>query len=354
MKKQLFLFVLLMGLQTLSGHAQNEYWAAFAQQLNIEEYAGLPFKISAAVKLETNMPTATASVWGRTHQKGGTISTSAWGNFPKENGIEGWQILETEGTFGAKDSIIFVGGRCDYDGNFYFDDFKLTVFQNKKWKNIPLNNGDFENTNFVKWTFNGKTYDKPMSEGWGGFIVFENRATFTPSAYSEEVYQGKHALLITGKGYFDAPALLKKYVGQWEVEFIPEKSENTYPGAILKGIVDVQLSASGYVLKEQFYGRLVFDEEAFFNDVSQISYHPDLGKAYYIETSGTEPPVIAEGNLAPNGDFNFRAIANTPSNQAFNRKSSYKWINEDEYTITHQFTTPLNTVKMVYSAVRKK
>ena len=96
---------------------------------------------------------------------------------------------------------LLIGGYCAYNGLFYYDDFKLSVKQDGQWKNVPLKNASFENTDFEKVSYGEKTYDKKMIQGWGGFIVLEDRATFMPYATDKEFFAGKGALLIEGKGY---------------------------------------------------------------------------------------------------------------------------------------------------------
>ena len=67
--------------------------------------------------------------------------------------------------------------------------------------------------------------------------------------------------MIEGKGYLYAPAILKKYEGAWDIEFMPELSEHTWPGAIMKGVIQNELVNKGYVLQVPLYGKQVFNGE---------------------------------------------------------------------------------------------
>ncbi|MEM1119700.1 MAG: hypothetical protein AAGJ18_04590 [Bacteroidota bacterium] len=352
MKKQLTLCLIPLFFTSIIT-AQNKHDVGFTQRVDIKAYTGANFKVEAAVKLSATMDVADIAIWARVHKKDHSIAffDNTIEHSPKK---DTWEAHTIEGIFDETADYLMIGGYCAYNGLFYFDDFKLSVQQDGAWKDVPLKNGSFENTNFEKVTYDGKTYDKKMIQGWEGFIVMEDRATFTPVSTSEEVHAGKYALLVKGEGYFYAPTILRKYVGIWDVEFVPELSENAWSGS-MKGVIEHELVGGGYILQGPLYSRQVFDkEEKISKSYSYISYHPALEKVYETELGDDAPPIISEGVLKENGNLEFKPIT-IAGNNALNRTFRYTWLSEDEFSITQEFDGNAGArVKAYYRVTRQK
>lgn len=353
MKKQPILLTLLLFF-IVSASAQNEYFVGFAQIIDVKPFVGDSFKLEGAVKLVSDMEVADIAIFARVHKQDDSIGFLKKTEANKKVGAA-WDVHTINGIIDENADVLLVGGYCAYNGQFYFDDYKLSIQRDGKWVDVPLENGGFENTNFEKVTHDEKTYDKKMIHGWGGFIVRENRATFTPFSTQKEVYAGEHALLVEGKGYFYAPAILKKYEGEWDVEYVPSLSENTFPEWIIKAVMKTTLIGADYVLRQDWYGKQVFDEgEQIFRDHTQISYHPDLGKLYATETLENFPPTILEGTLSENGNLKLTALE-LEGDDSRNENHIYTWLNEDEFSMIHEFNGMSGKrVKIYFKVTRRK
>lgn len=353
MKKLLILCVLFLFIADIS-IAQNKHDVGFTQSVDVKNYAGAAFKLEGAIKMNSSMDVADAAMWARVHKKDNTIIFFA-NTIEQSQEKDVWKVHKIEGTIDGAADYLMIGGYCAYNGMFYFDDFKLSVQKDGKWQEFPLENGGFENTNFEKVTLGEKTHDKRMIQGWGGFIVMEDRATFTPMSTSEEVYAGKHALLVKGEGYFYAPAILKKYVGEWDVEFMPDLSHKTMEGAIIKAVMKTEVMGDGHTLNQKWYGRQVIgNQDKIFSDYTHISFHPDLGKLYAVETLEEFPPTIMEGTLEETGSLQLTALK-AEGDESRNEEHIYTWLNNDEFSMVHAFDgVSGDRVKIYFKVTRRK
>jgi hypothetical protein len=80
-----------------------------------------------------------------------------------------WNVYSIEGVVDEKaDSLIF-GGLVFNNGKFFFDDFKLSVWEEDAWQPLPISNPGFEDTNIS---------EKSIAGWFGNVVPIEN---FTPS-----------------------------------------------------------------------------------------------------------------------------------------------------------------------------
>ncbi|MBS1508688.1 MAG: DinB family protein [Bacteroidetes bacterium] len=105
------------------------------------------FKVSASVKIHSNDPKASASVGAVVYRKGGGQKYFLV-DIPKDstrNGIDSWNTYTAEGEMDETTDKIHIASYCSNQGKFYFDNFELSV-QNDKgvYEKVPLENADFE------------------------------------------------------------------------------------------------------------------------------------------------------------------------------------------------------------------
>ena len=102
-----------------------------------------------------------------------------------------WHSFVIDGELDANADVIYFGGLCMYNGQFYFDDFRLFVEnEHGKLEPVVIDNAGFEKemmpNNMVAWTEGGYSGDVRIKE-------------FTITA-SDDRTEGDQALLITGSG----------------------------------------------------------------------------------------------------------------------------------------------------------
>lgn len=352
MKKQvLSLLVLFVLTTTIFG--QNEYWAGFTQQVDIAAYKGLPFKAQVAMKMESDMEVAKSYLWTRVHKKDKSVASMDMQELSQQEATKEWKLITIEGEIDADASFMMIGGRCDYNGSFFFDDFSLQIQQEGKWINIPLDNGGFEDTTFEHVTYGGKTSDRKMIKSWIGYIMDANRATFTPKAISQNVYKGNSALLVEGKGYFYAPAYLKKFAGEWDLEYVPELSED-FMDFQDKGSFKWTASSSGYTLNEIQIDKNDPQHPKVISEGS-LAYFPASEKIVWNIDLIDGGPRLFTGKMDASGNIHMEADDATFSNQSLKESFSYQWINEDELAVIWKFYMPNvdKKVKRYWKVTRK-
>ena len=166
-------------------------WTSFTQSINVESKTEKKFKIEASVKAVIADEHAWAGVWARVDKKdGGYGFFDNMGDRPINT--DTWQTYAVEGTFDATSKSINFGGLCEYNGKFYFDDFKLYIENDKGvLELVKISNGDFEkkveNGTVPRWSFG-------VSKGKSIKVKEFDVTSTTDKA------EGKLALLVEGKG----------------------------------------------------------------------------------------------------------------------------------------------------------
>jgi len=117
-------------------------WTAVNQFVKLDGYNGLPFKLSAYSKVNLTSQDSWAGIWLRVDLKdGGTGFFENMGDNPITKNE--WEPYEISGMIDSDGTYLYFGAVVFGSGTFLFDDFKLEILVDKKWKEIQLDNLDF-------------------------------------------------------------------------------------------------------------------------------------------------------------------------------------------------------------------
>ena len=166
-------------------------WTSFYQTIDASFVKKkTKFRIIASAKVATKDTLAWAGLWTYVLNEG--EEEGFFDNmYDRRIQTNEWHSYVIDGELDANADVIYFGGLCMYNGQFYFDDFRLFV-ENERGKLEPvvIDNAGFEKkimpNNMVTWTEGGYSGDVRIKE-----------FTFTTS---DERAEGDHALLITGSG----------------------------------------------------------------------------------------------------------------------------------------------------------
>lgn len=191
MLKKIFFFCLLLKGSSIFGQTagdtlqiSNSY---FSQSVSLAGLNARQFVLKASIRFEKIDSTANAAVWARVEQADGkNLLQKSTTTQDVRNGD--WQTYTVQGPIDAKAERMFLGGSAAYNGNFYFDDFSLSVQnQNGEWNTIPVKDQGFESNSSLAWkSGNGKR-------------VFFTKG-FIQDVTSAFHSDGKHSLMLSGKG----------------------------------------------------------------------------------------------------------------------------------------------------------
>ncbi|AWA29402.1 hypothetical protein HYN48_04495 [Flavobacterium magnum] len=186
----------LLLLATVPLHAQqpkvvSSDWAAFTQSISIESRTKKKFRLEASVKVVSQDTHASAGLWARVDNKNDEQGFfDNMGDRPITAGD--WKSYTVEGTIDANSSVLNFGGLCEYNGSFYFDDFKLSIENDKGgFDPVSIRNGSFEqrvkNNTIPEWTM-GISKDKAL------------KIKEYDVASADDKTAGKSSLVLEGKG----------------------------------------------------------------------------------------------------------------------------------------------------------
>lgn len=125
--------------------------AYFTQNINVEKFSGKSFKFKAATKVQANTDTSKSAILVLIRNKDNSIGfhTDITKNLRSNSN---WVVTNIEGKIDSNAKTIEIGGYCNNDGIFFFDDFQLMVeISPRIWEKIPIDNGGFENGSFDNW-----------------------------------------------------------------------------------------------------------------------------------------------------------------------------------------------------------
>ncbi|WP_448547576.1 alpha/beta fold hydrolase [Thalassotalea fusca] len=180
------LIIILVGVLTsftLLGKEVKQSWTSYAQGIDIKQYIGKKFEVSAAIRMKEASTASQASLWVR-------IDTKSGYNFFKNDAGTGkvtnnWQRFKIKGVIKDDSEILNFGALCINNGEYFYDDFVVKI-EDKSGSLVPIHikNGNFENPD----------HDGSWSEG----IVARkfNTSTFDISYSQENPYEGKTSLKI--------------------------------------------------------------------------------------------------------------------------------------------------------------
>lgn len=183
MKTKTYLFILFAFYSTQLSATS---WFSFANKIPITKYVGQEIKLEAAVKVETIDEYSSARLWLRADRGvlGRGFLKNMWDN-PIKN--KEWNIYSIEGKIDEDALSVSFGALTEYSGNFYYDDFKLSI-KNKQgaWELIYQMN--FEN-GIESWKPGILNPSSPLL-GTNNF--------FTVSIYDTKLKEHQNCLKIVG------------------------------------------------------------------------------------------------------------------------------------------------------------
>jgi Protein of unknown function (DUF664) len=173
-----------------------------------------------------------------------------------------WQLYSVEGTIDANSKSLNYGGICTYNGQFYFDNFKLYIENDKGvLELVPMYNSSFEekvtNGAIPKWSL-GISKDR-----------IDKIKEFEITSSDDKV-EGKYALLVEGKGIKSKD---KGKIG---------KVEGASPqiGAMISMLDDLKDRVESQVKNmSQYELDYLHDEKA--NRIGSLIMHLAAAEAYY-------------------------------------------------------------------------
>lgn len=166
-------------------------WSSFTQSISIQSKTKKKFRIEAYAKVVTDDKNASSGLWARVDNKN---DEKGFFDNMSDRPITAptWQPYVIEGTIDSNSETLNFGGVAEYNGRFYFDNFKLSIENDKGvFEPVTLQNHSFEQPvksgTLPKWSL-GITKDK---------IVKVREFELTSSTDASD---GKYSVLFEGKG----------------------------------------------------------------------------------------------------------------------------------------------------------
>ena len=175
---QLFFFAIISNPSYL---LSQENWVVHSKVIPVEEYQGLNFKYSALVRTEIVDDSAAAYLFTRIDTRNGMGFFDNMYNRPIRN--KQWRKYEIQGVIDSTANKILFGTMCFFNGNFYYDNFKLEVETIKNnWETIFYRDfeGDSANVN------------KSIKDWWS------NNELYITDIYKEQ--NGNQCMVVDGRG----------------------------------------------------------------------------------------------------------------------------------------------------------
>lgn len=192
------IFPVIILLLTTSYFAQSQAketsaeWTSFVRSIDVSFLSKeLKFRLSANAKVNTEDENSFAGLWVRINNKDG--ETGFFDNMG-DRPIKGtdWKNYKIEGVINEKSDRLFFGGLCLYNGQFFFDDFKLE---------IEDENGEFQVVEMENLGFDTKVVSNRIQAWTEGIDDKKPKRIkeYSISSYKDEG-SDNYALLIEGKG----------------------------------------------------------------------------------------------------------------------------------------------------------
>jgi hypothetical protein len=193
MKKVILLLLSFTGLM-VNGQAIKEIssdWTSFTRSIEVESKSKKKFKVEASVKLVTDDKLAWAGVWARVDNKDDKNGFfDNMGDRPIRSNT--WQSYTVEGNIDADSKTLNFGGICEFNGQFFFDNFKLFIENDK---------GVLELVELPNSSFEQQITDNIIPKWNHGVSKVKNTKVkeFAITLNNDKV-DGKYSLLLEGKG----------------------------------------------------------------------------------------------------------------------------------------------------------
>ncbi len=186
----LTLIILFFSVYKLTAQIEKEQdWTSYVQSINITNYIGFEFRVSAAIRKENSLTqNGFAALWVRidiNNNEVGFFENEAGGN----NLTDKWERYQIEGIVDENAKLLNFGALCQGNVKVYYDDFKVEIKnKNGEWKSLKINNSGFEEdviaNRIDRW-----------SEGIDSFVVTIIK-DFSISYSTEKPYKGEKSLRI--------------------------------------------------------------------------------------------------------------------------------------------------------------
>lgn len=262
-KKTCFIVLLFI---VVKGTSQNKKeisreWTSFVQTISVATKTTTKFKIEASAKLITDDTFAKAGIWARVDNKNNEVAFfDNMADRPIKS--DSWQTYTIEGTIDADSKFLNFGGLCEFNGDFYFDNFKVYI-ENEKGvlEQIKISNNSFEdsiiNGAIPKWNL-GISTKKTV-------IVKEYKIS-----NSLDKTDGKTSLLIEGKG------IKSRDTGK----IIPVEGASPQIGVLIAMLEDLKYRVENQVKNmSQYEIDYLHDEKA--NRIGALIMHLAAAEKYY-------------------------------------------------------------------------
>ena len=182
----------------------------FTQNINVEKFSGKSFQFKAATKVQANTDTAKSAIIVLIRNKDNSIGfhTDITKNLKNNSS---WVVTNIEGKIDSNAKTIEIGGYCNYDGVFLFDDFQLKAETSPgSWEQIPIDNGSFEKGSFEDWItgsnskplhFDGAKFSIEPDNSFAGKLHLKVDCRYTN--YGNNDKAGKFAIINGIKLYYE-------------------------------------------------------------------------------------------------------------------------------------------------------
>ncbi len=165
-------------------------WSAFSQLIPVKTDKKIKFKVQVDIKVIGGNEKNKAGLWVRVDNLPG----AEYGFFKSNDSIisSDWKTYTIEGHIDQNAEKIYVGGLCNYNAKFYFDNFRFYT-QNEK--------GEFEKFNLKNPGFEKTVINKDIIPDWIRGISNERKIRIEGFTYqsTKDANEGNYALLIESK-----------------------------------------------------------------------------------------------------------------------------------------------------------
>lgn len=170
-------------------------WTSFSQSIEITSNTEKKFKVIGSVKVIATEKVSWAGIWARVDNKDEeTGFFDNMGDRPIKSDI--WETYTVEGKIDSNSKTLRFGGLSVYNGQFYFDDLKLFIENNK---------GDYELVEVENSSFESKITKGVIPKWNQGISEKIVRVKEFKISQSKDQCHGDFSLLIEGSGINTAP-----------------------------------------------------------------------------------------------------------------------------------------------------
>ncbi len=188
-KLYVVVFFMSMAMYSQSNNVISRNWTSFLQSIEVTSDKEAKFKLMGSLKVMPKDDKAWAGLWIEVETKNGELDSSdSMGERVKTNV---WKEYSIEGTINKNTKRLNFGGLCLYNGDFYFDNFKLFIENDK---------GVFQEVNIVNGNFEKQVVNNKIENWFESSNTTIIRVKEFDISSSNDAISGKKSLLIKGSG----------------------------------------------------------------------------------------------------------------------------------------------------------